>query len=69
MGCLECSRAGCPNIMCDRYSYEYGYLCSDCFEELVQKDYRNIKSFLGTEPDNDEDARRAYYDAIFPLRK
>lgn len=69
MGCLECSRAGCPNIMSERYSYEYGYLCSDCFEELVQKDYRNIKSFLGTEPDNDEDARRAYYGEIFPLRK
>jgi len=36
MSVLECDRRGCPNIMCDRLSYSHGYLCEECFEELVQ---------------------------------
>lgn len=35
MGVLSCARRGCPNIMCDRLSHEHGYICNDCFEELV----------------------------------
>ena len=23
------------NRMCDRYSYKYGYICDECFEELL----------------------------------
>jgi hypothetical protein len=34
MSVLACDRAGCENIMCTRYSHEYGYICDDCFEEL-----------------------------------
>ncbi len=36
MGVLECDRPGCTNIMCDRVSYTYGYICEDCFGELVK---------------------------------
>jgi len=32
---MPCQRSGCRNIMCDRYSHKYGYLCDDCFDELV----------------------------------
>lgn len=35
MGVMRCSREGCKNIMCDRYSQEFGYICNDCFSELV----------------------------------
>ena len=35
MSVLQCNRHGCPNIMCDRYSERYGYICRDCFDELV----------------------------------
>lgn len=35
MSVLACRRAGCENIMCDRYSTQYGYICEECFEELV----------------------------------
>ena len=35
MGCLECDRRGCENIMCNRFCHEYGYICDDCYSELV----------------------------------
>jgi len=37
MGVKECARNECENIMCDRYSNEYGYICNECYEELVSK--------------------------------
>lgn len=37
MGVLSCDRHGCENIMYDRYSPKYGYLCNECFDELVAK--------------------------------
>lgn len=45
MGVLSCDRYGCENIMCDRYSNEYGYICNECFEELIQSTY-SIKYFM-----------------------
>lgn len=35
MGVLACDRRGCNNVMCDRLSHRYGYICNDCFEQLV----------------------------------
>lgn len=35
MGVLHCNRKGCNNILCDRYSHKYGYICDECFEELI----------------------------------
>lgn len=34
MSVLSCYRRNCENIMCDRYSYEYGYICDECLKEL-----------------------------------
>ena len=34
MGVKECNRKGCENIMCDRYSTTFGYICNDCYEEM-----------------------------------
>ena len=36
MSVLACRRRGCENIMCDRFSSEYGYLCDECFAELCK---------------------------------
>jgi hypothetical protein len=37
--------------MCDRYSHRYGYLCNDCFEELVAKgEGVDVHEFLNTPP-------------------
>lgn len=35
MSVLECNRENCQNIMCDRYSSEFGYICNECFNELI----------------------------------
>lgn len=50
MGVLACDRNGCSNIMCDRHSYEYGYLCNECFDELVATNPKDIDAFMGNEP-------------------
>lgn len=73
MSVLACDRMGCTNIMCDRYSYEYGYLCNECFEELVDIGITNIEEFLDSEKskENMDDVRRrshAYYNDIFRSR-
>ena len=36
MGVMSCSRNGCENIMCDRLSKKFGYICNDCFIELQE---------------------------------
>lgn len=48
MGVMNCSRSNCENILCDRYSKDYGYICDDCFCELLQKPNINIESFMNT---------------------
>lgn len=48
MSVLSCDRRGCTNIMCDRHSYEYGYICNECFEELCQK-HQSISKFMDSE--------------------
>lgn len=35
MGVMPCSRRGCENILCSRYSPKYGYICDSCFRELM----------------------------------
>lgn len=35
MGVMPCSREGCENILCSKYSTKYGYICDSCFEKLM----------------------------------
>jgi len=44
MGVLSCDKNYCGNIMCDRYSEEFGYLCYECFNDLL--DLQKIKPDL-----------------------
>jgi hypothetical protein len=47
MGELSCNRCDCDNVMCDRFSHNYGYICSECFSELIGLGPEtNIKSFM-----------------------
>lgn len=71
MGVLACYRNGCTNIMCDRYSHEHGYICYDCFEELVDIGFTmSIEDFMKTTPKpNNRDAKEAYFNLLFPLRQ
>jgi hypothetical protein len=48
MGVMSCCREGCRNILCDWFSYTYGYLCDDCFEELCSE-VIDIKKFMNND--------------------
>ncbi len=49
MSVLPCARNGCQNVMCDRYSPTYGYICYGCFEELLSSQNLSIGQFMETE--------------------
>lgn len=69
MGVLSCHRSNCENIMCDRLSDAYGYICYECFDELVKLGVKtDIKEFMQSEKkaETNEAANRAYFDLIFP---
>jgi len=73
MGVLNCDRNGCDNVMCDRSSHEYGYICDECFEELVQfyKTNKNIEYFMDTpksKSPNSTDDNKDELDNIFVWR-
>ncbi|KKN67704.1 hypothetical protein LCGC14_0458490 [marine sediment metagenome] len=49
MDVLTCDRYRCKNIMCDLLSYEYGYICHECFDELVELGIEaDIKNFMNS---------------------
>lgn len=70
MGVMTCYRSECDHIMCDRYSNEYGYICDECFDELVQTGITNIHDFMNSRPvRNQREAVEAYYNEIFHKRE
>lgn len=69
MSVLQCDRRGCENIMCDRHSNEYGYICDECFRELCGLIGRwSIYEFMRSDKPVDGNAMVFYYDAVFPIR-
>ncbi len=46
MSVLRCARGDCERIMCDRLSHTHGYICEDCFDELVVANPADIGSFM-----------------------
>ncbi len=69
MGVLPCDRQGCENIMCDRQSGRYGYICWECFEEMVASGTVDIKGFMGRESEHKEGPNLEFYQKIFPSRQ
>jgi len=67
MGVLACDREGCTNILCDRLSNVYGYICNECFEELVNSGSAAIMKFMATEQ-KEHELDRGFYEKIFPSR-
>lgn len=50
----NCSRNGCEETMCERYSHIHGYICEDCFLELVGSSVEtgvetDIENFLASQ--------------------
>jgi hypothetical protein len=48
MGVMACDRKDCDNVMCDHYSYDYGYICYDCIHELKDCGPCDIQEFMNT---------------------
>ena len=71
MSVMSCSRYCCPNVMCDRYSYSYGYICHECFSELIESK-RDVNEFMESrKPENYKPKIEDYYDTCnseFPIR-
>ena len=67
MGVLSCNRKGCENIMCHRHSYEYGYICSECFDELVNSGpTTDIEQFMNGNKKHDTHAESySRYNVVF----
>ena len=72
MGVLQCYRRGCQNIMCDRYSSTYGYICNECFDELMILGVdTNVEDFMNTHKQTvRKQINDTYnlYNTLFPLR-
>lgn len=69
MGVKGCLRNGCESIMCDRYSHKHGYICPECFNELVALNPISIDEFMQSPrrgSDLSEDAE-AKFDREFPV--
>jgi hypothetical protein len=70
MGVMPCLRERCNQILCHIYSREFGYICTECFEELV--DYclehgvsrATIKRFLCTEKGSMQSERQRVIDDL-----
>jgi len=73
MAIFMCSRVGCENSLSELYSCDYGHLCDDCFEELVERPWVDIEVFLENPPNEGIDdpsliAWREHLDDIFVLK-
>jgi len=72
MGVLSCDRNGCDRIMCDRYSSEYGYICWECFDELVASGpTTDIEVFMNSLTRINRDTKeesQARYNVVFKER-
>ena len=69
LGVLACSRSECENVMCSRYSPTFGYLCDECFDELVRCGVgMDIDEFLSRKIQSREkpEAVEKYFDILFP---
>lgn len=70
MGSKKCDRNGCERAMCSRYSREHGYICDECFKDLVQTGPNtDIERFMKSPkpPPSRKEQAKARYEAAFPL--
>jgi len=67
MGVMRCDRYRCENIMCDRYSIDYGSICGECFDELEASKTMDIGHFMATPKAKQPLGVTINYDAVFPV--
>jgi hypothetical protein len=53
--------------MCTRYNERFGYICDECFEELVASKSLDVAAFMETNPQDELPSfHREWYEDIFP---
>ncbi|RLI38155.1 hypothetical protein DRO66_02400 [Candidatus Bathyarchaeota archaeon] len=76
VGVKACARRGCPNVMCSRYDKKHGYICGDCFADLVGMVEGvfpvNVSDFMDSEvrrepPSNNEETALKLCNTMFPI--
>ena len=71
MGTMSCNRRYCTSIMCNRYSHVYGYICNECFNELIKLGPEtNIHDFMNSTKLKliNEQAALARFNVEFPYK-
>ena len=69
MSVLTCSRRDCNNVMCNIYSKTYGYICDECFDELVHA-LCDIDTFMNSTKDKEKlDIRYLQMDDEFNIKE
>jgi len=68
---LECDRRGCEHIMCDRLSDTHGYICWQCYDELINLGTLDIAGFMDSAKAvvDDREAAEQYIESVFKLTK
>lgn len=67
----QCNREGCDDLW-DLHSHDHGYICGECFNELLNRTDLVVADFMHTDK-NDERVRREvhrqYVTQTFPRRR
>ena len=75
MSVLSCVRMDCMNVMCDKYSYQCGYICDSCFEEFVlvtnAQGYIDLEAFVHSSKTSEDSQKdwREECEALFEGRR
>jgi hypothetical protein len=71
MSVMICNRGDCENIMCHLHSEEFGYICRECLDELIQRGVdTDITAFMNSPVTRGKHARepvdpRKHFGKIF----
>ena len=64
MGSMQCYRVGCENACCDLYNERFGYICFECFEQLVAIGSLDVAAFMAD--DKEVKINREVFESLFP---
>ena len=67
MSFASCQRKDCTNFLCDLFSNQYGYICRECFLDLIATGpTTDIADFMQSESKPDGlDGARIRYSKVF----
>jgi hypothetical protein len=69
MSVMGCDRKGCEMVMCHRHNRDYGYICHECFQELLDSTL-DVEDVMVSKKDSNreikKEARELYLNKLFP---